>query len=710
MKFKTIAIILSLMIVYITGLPANVPAQKTVEPFPEYDAVSANVDFWTKVYAVYSTNQGIIHDSQNLSIIYAVIDLKPESAPGATRTNRKRMKQATEKYIHILNKLAVDPTPVHLESRRIAELFGNSTTSGVYKAAAQNVRCQVGQKDRFQAGLIRSGAYLDQIRDIFRAHGLPEELGYLPHVESSFNPKAYSKFGAAGIWQFTRSTGRRFMTVGYDIDERRDPIMATYAAAQLLKENYEKLGSWPLAITAYNHGAAGMLRARQAHGDYPSIINNYRSRTFKFASRNFYSEFLAARQVAADYKRYFGELDLKPPQHINSLVLDGYVAFKDVCRHLELEPQELKALNPALREPVFEGQKHIPKGYSLRLPIRMSDLNANTLAAALPESLFHSSQKPSRFYTVQRHDTAGKIAKMHGVKLQDLILANNLNRRATIYPHQTLRIPVPGEPAASRAQPIVAAKATPQQPEKSDTQAGTETVTYQQPVLASIIPLTGTAANDNDTVTNEMPTDVALPTKMPAALNSEVVMADVGFIKVFELEGRSVGVIRMEVEETLGHYAEWAGVKTQQIRYLNNLKYGVVLHLHQTIKIPLYRTTPEQFTQNRYEHHKRLQEDFFSVYRVTDTQPYTVAMGDNYWTLCRSKFEIPLWLLKHYNPDADLADLIAGQQIMIPEIDKGSTEDAAESLSEEGAWQSRAWPAPTTVGTSEGKVLNLLKS
>ncbi len=104
-------------------------------------------------------------------------------------------------------------------------------------------------------------------------------------------PSAYSKFGAAGIWQFTRSTGRRYMEVGYVLDERRDPIRATHAAAQLLKENYEKLGSWPLAITAYNHGAAGMARARQKHGDYPAIFKSYRSRTFKFASRNFYSEF-----------------------------------------------------------------------------------------------------------------------------------------------------------------------------------------------------------------------------------------------------------------------------------------------------------------------------------------------------------------------------------------------------------------------------------
>ena len=167
------------------------------------------------------------------------------------------------------------------------------------------MRCQVGQQDRFQAGLIRSGAYMDRMRAIFSAHGLPADLAFLPHVESSFNTNAYSKFGAAGMWQFTRSTGKRFMTVDYVLDERRDPIAAAHAAARLLKENHERLGSWPLAITAYNHGAAGMQRAKAAHGDYPGIFTSYKGRTFKFASRNFYSEFLAARRVASDYRRYF---------------------------------------------------------------------------------------------------------------------------------------------------------------------------------------------------------------------------------------------------------------------------------------------------------------------------------------------------------------------------------------------------------------------
>ncbi|MEJ2221529.1 MAG: lytic transglycosylase domain-containing protein [Desulfobacterales bacterium] len=156
----------------------------------------------------------------------------------------------------------------------------------------RNLRCQIGQKDPFRQGIIRSGAYLTEMKQIFHDAGLPEDLVYLPHVESSFNPEAYSKFGAAGMWQFTRSTGKSFMTVSYAVDERRDPIISTRAAARLLKRNYKKLRNWPMAITAYNHGVTGMLRAKRRKGDYETIFKEYRSRIFKFASRNFYSEFL----------------------------------------------------------------------------------------------------------------------------------------------------------------------------------------------------------------------------------------------------------------------------------------------------------------------------------------------------------------------------------------------------------------------------------
>ncbi|MEJ2038441.1 MAG: transglycosylase SLT domain-containing protein, partial [Desulfosarcinaceae bacterium] len=534
--------------------------------FPQFQCIQPNVNFWTDVYTTYSTSEGIVHDSRNLGVIYEVISLRPYDKPGSRKINRMRMKRARAKYAKILHRLARNPRAADPEAKRVAALFGDQASAGRFSRAAKEVRCQVGQKDRFMAGLIRSGAYIDQIREIFRSHGLPEDLAYLPHVESSFNLKAYSKYGAAGIWQFTRSTGKRYMEVGYVLDERRDPISATHAAARLLKDNYNKLGSWPLAITAYNHGAAGMARARSIHGSYPALFKDYRSRTFKFASRNFYSEFLAARRVASDYHAYFGDIALDNPKPFHVLNIEGYVALDDLCRHLPVARQTIRNLNPALRQPVFSGQKHIPPGYSLRLPLSGGEASA-AMYAAIPESLYKDAQKPSLFYTVQRGDTAGKIARRHGVRLSDLVLANNLNRRATIYPRQTLRIPQPGEPPARQpvqpaapdetialAQNDVDVSVEQDVEQETPPAAELEDTVYPQPVLASIFPL---PPQLDDHTQAFLPVEPSAPVQT----NLEIVAADVHMEKVFQENGREVGLISVEVEETLGHYAEWANVR-----------------------------------------------------------------------------------------------------------------------------------------------------
>jgi membrane-bound lytic murein transglycosylase D len=263
-------------------------------------------------------------------------------------------------------------------------------------------------------------------------------------VESSFNPKAYSKFGAAGMWQFTRSTGRRFMKVGYTIDERRDPILSSHAAARLLLHNHGKLNNWPLAITAYNHGVTGVRRAVRKKGSYERIFKEYRSRSFKFASRNFYSEFLAAREAAKNYRQYFGELELSLPVKSRSIELPGYVSLPEAAKYLKLDLAELQELNPALRAPVFRGQKYAPRGYRLRLPHR-DDQDWERLISELPQHMIRQKQKRSTIYTVRRGDTAGKIAKANGVKLNELIAVNNLDHRSTIYVNQKLRIPLPEE-------------------------------------------------------------------------------------------------------------------------------------------------------------------------------------------------------------------------------------------------------------------------
>ena len=666
----------------IAGLQLLLVLPLAADPFPHYEAIQPNVSFWAKVYSEYPTTRAIVHDSIDLDIIYDVIAIKPYDAPGARKINRKRMKRARAKYRELLQRLAADPRIQDPEARRVAALFGTKAGAGAFRRASHRVRCQIGQKDRFRAGLIRSGAYIDQIRTILQSYGVPEDLAYLPHVESSFNPKAYSKFGAAGIWQFTRSTGKRFMRVGYEIDERRDPIIATHAAARLLKENHERLGSWPLAITAYNHGAAGVARAKRKHGDYPTIFRSYRSRTFKFASRNFYAEFLAARQVAANHQQYFDALTMDHPVPSRTVTLAGYARFADLCHHFAIDPEALHAMNPALRPPVINGQKYVPKGYRLRLPASAGD---DAVVAAIPASLYLSAQKPSRFYTVQRGDTAGKIARANGVRLADLIAVNNLDRRATIYPRQTLRIPLADETMVAQTPPpkplrVAEQKVTgtpppptnrmpePQAspaPSPKPTPSAAATVEMPPPMAASLVPLPAPERIEAPVV----------KTAAGQAPSAEIVAVDVHFERLIASTDRPAGVLQVEVEETLGHYAEWAGVRTQAIRRMNGLPYGQTLHLHQKVKIPLHRTNQAAFEERRYEFHKRLQEDFFAVYRVGELEGYRVQRGDSYWTLCREKFDIPMWLLKHYNAEIDFANLRARQKLMIPVIEKTEAGD-----------------------------------
>jgi len=358
----------TLCLLFLLSAPIFCDPSAASEPFPLYPCVEPNVRFWVDAYAKYPTTKGLLHDSTDLTVVYAVIDLWSPQKHGSRKVNRKRIKAAKQKYQNILRKLAQNVAVQDPEARRVATFFGSNAGPAVFRKAMRNIRCQIGQKDRFREGLIRSGAYIEKIKGIFISHGLPENLAHLPHVESSFNLEAYSKFGAAGIWQFTRSTAKQFMTVDYALDERRDPIRSSEAAAQLLKRNYEKLGSWPMAITAYNHGVSGMMRAKRAKGTYEAIFKSYRSRRFKFASRNFYSEFLAAMHVAANCEQYFGTLELDKPLETREVVIEGYASISDLSHHFQVDLQTIHALNPALRPPVLKEQKYVPRGYALRLP------------------------------------------------------------------------------------------------------------------------------------------------------------------------------------------------------------------------------------------------------------------------------------------------------------------------------------------------------
>src|SRR5262249_19269151 len=141
---------------------------------------------------------------------------------------------------------------------------------------------------------------------IFTAAGLPPELMILAQVESGFQTRAKSSCGAMGIWQFTRATALQYMKVSRYRDDRLNPVRSTQAAARLLRDNYDTLGSWPLAITAYNYGTGGTARAAGIYGgDYSKMVSRYEGPRFGFAVKNYYAEFLAALQVHQHEDEFF---------------------------------------------------------------------------------------------------------------------------------------------------------------------------------------------------------------------------------------------------------------------------------------------------------------------------------------------------------------------------------------------------------------------
>lgn len=384
---------------------------RTVLPPVAFDVdgrMRKNVAFWVKVYTEFSTDQGLIHDAKYIDHVYEFLDLREGDLPSS-----KKIRAAKEKWKKLLlsvHRKQNTPDKLNDEEKKVYELFSDVNEPNKFLNAAhrKRLRFQLGQKNQYLDGLKQSGRYLPIMEEIFRKEGLPVELTRLPFVESSFNVRARSKVGASGIWQFMRSTGRLFLKITDAVDERNDPIRATEAAAKLLRLNYESLGKWPLAVTAYNHGRKGMMRAVRTVGseELEDLVGNYRGRTFGFASSNFFTELLAAIEVERNSKKYFGPVERDKPLRYFEVALPDYVGMKELAEAMRLDFASIRQLNPGLTELVYEGSRLIPAGYRLRLPYTGPENDPESrqkvvsafLASyqELPSQLKHPAQKYAR--------------------------------------------------------------------------------------------------------------------------------------------------------------------------------------------------------------------------------------------------------------------------------------------------------------------------
>ncbi|MGZ3770727.1 MAG: lytic transglycosylase domain-containing protein [Bdellovibrio sp.] len=285
------------------------------------------VQFWLDIYTKYTSEQGIIHDSENIDKIYEVVDLK------GLKTDREKQNKIDEAKKVIAEKL---PT----------------------KEEKERLRFQLGQRDRMQAAIFYSGRYLEDMEKIFKEANLPIELTRLCFVESSFNVMARSKVGASGIWQIMPYTARPYKMISPLVDKRNHPMEATKLAAKLLRQNFSMLESWPLAITGYNHGPTGVLRMTKEYKtrNLTDLIQNVHSRkSFGFASRNFYASFLAALEAERNAKKYYEPVVWSTPLNAQELKLPVSVNYKEILNWFDGDDDKMQIFNPHLTQKARKG-------------------------------------------------------------------------------------------------------------------------------------------------------------------------------------------------------------------------------------------------------------------------------------------------------------------------------------------------------------------
>lgn len=320
-----------------------------INAFAVPDPLKEEVNFWIKIYTQYSTHQGVFHLSGDINKILGEIDLtdvylNPKWGP------IRREKEA---------ELIIE------RQRRLIARKNNIKN-------VKSIRLQMGLKDRMKKAIYESGKYFPMMEEIFEKKNIPKELTRVVFVESSFNLEAKSKVGASGLWQIMPDVGRKYKYIQKNYDKRDHPMYATLLAADIFKQNYSILKSWPLAVTSYNFGVGRMLKVRKKmqSTDAREIFASAQvKKHIGFASRNFYATFLAALHVESHANIYFGEpFYVAAPLKLNNIYLAKNTKYEDLIEKYKINSREFAYLNTHVESKYLKLGKIIPKGTLISLP------------------------------------------------------------------------------------------------------------------------------------------------------------------------------------------------------------------------------------------------------------------------------------------------------------------------------------------------------
>ena len=296
----------------------------------------------------------------------------------------------------------------------------------------------ISKKSYFETLLARSGKYMPIIAKVLNEEGLPEELAYLALLESEFQVDTASQAGAVGLWQFVPSTARQYgLRIDDWIDERRDPVKSTKAAAAYLKDLHQYYGRWYLVTAAYNAGPAIIDKALQTSraSDFWGIKEKAQ---LSQETRNFVPKFVAIALIATNPKKYgFNNLRYEDPLEFDEVEAEGLLKFDAAAEMADADTAIIKELNPALLRNVTPPSA---RGYRLRVPV-----GKGLVFAKAGEYQRSKETEPVRMVTheVKRGDTLASIAARYGQAVSSLMELNGLTS-ARLQIGQKLRVILDG--------------------------------------------------------------------------------------------------------------------------------------------------------------------------------------------------------------------------------------------------------------------------
>jgi membrane-bound lytic murein transglycosylase D len=357
--------------------------------------MNPRIEFWERIFRDYDSKTIVIHDFKDPELI---LDVLPFAKMGSGKSdklilNSSAQKALSDKYqrryemaLRQFSRLGIEAKNLGAMEDRVYEVYRkNRQALARLLNGTAAIRQQRGMADIFRSAAEKAQDFLPYLESEFKAQGVPTELTRIAFVESMFNEAAISKVGASGMFQFMPGTAQSYMIVNQLIDERNSPIKSARAAAQLFKSNFQDLGNWPLAITAYNHGPGGMARAVKAlrSDSLLYLIEKWKAPSFGFASQNFYAEFIAARNT---YNKMIknGSVALRPSKlRLGSGKLKQSISLRELGNSINLNTSEILRLNPCINKKVAQRNPYLklPKGFELLLPVEMSRSTSTALIA-----------------------------------------------------------------------------------------------------------------------------------------------------------------------------------------------------------------------------------------------------------------------------------------------------------------------------------------